>query len=148
MRRQHLLALVFLFPVPTIAAQTDSVPPRVWVDAFTVATGLSPNEFFYIGDDDYDSWTATRGPMIYAHALWSKPAGRYGLHMIPTAKDWTIIFSANFNNWGSFSYDEKQDVLRFPATPRPADFEERLEYRFENLSEFSTDTRALMSPSR
>ena len=35
MRRQHLLALVFLCPVPTIAAQTDSVPPRVWVDAFT-----------------------------------------------------------------------------------------------------------------
>ena len=65
------------------------------------------------------------------------PAGTYGLHTIPTAKDWTIILSANYNNWGSFSYDEKQDVLRFQATPRPADFEERLEYRFENLGEDS-----------
>jgi len=63
------------------------------------------------------------------------PAGTYGLHTIPTAGDWTIILSANSNNWGSFSYDEKQDVLRFKATPRPADFEERLEYRFENVGE-------------
>ena len=63
------------------------------------------------------------------------PAGTYGLHTIPTAGDWTIILSANSNNWGSFSYDEKQDVLRFKATPRPADFEERLEYRFENPTE-------------
>jgi tetratricopeptide (TPR) repeat protein len=65
------------------------------------------------------------------------PPGTYGLHTIPTANDWTIILSANFNNWGSFSYDEKQDVLRFKATPRPAGFEERLEYRFENLSDTS-----------
>jgi len=65
------------------------------------------------------------------------PAGTYGLHTIPTDKDWTIILSANSNNWGSFSYDEKQDVLRFPATPRPADFEERLEYTFENVGENS-----------
>lgn len=65
------------------------------------------------------------------------PAGTYGLHTIPTEKDWTIILSANFNNWGSFSYDEKQDVLRFSTTPRPAPFEERLEYRFENVTETS-----------
>jgi tetratricopeptide (TPR) repeat protein len=67
------------------------------------------------------------------------PAGTYGLHTIPTASDWTIILSANSNNWGSFSYDEKQDVVRFKATPRPADFEERLEYRFENLSDTSAN---------
>src|SRR5215475_3352956 len=67
------------------------------------------------------------------------PAGTYGLHTIPTAGDWTMILSANSNNWGSFSYDEKQDVLRFKATPRPADFEERLEYRFENLSDTSAN---------
>jgi tetratricopeptide (TPR) repeat protein len=62
-------------------------------------------------------------------------AGTYGLHMIPTEKDWTVIFSAVSTNWGSFSYDAKEDVLRLAATPRPADFEERLEYRFENLKD-------------
>jgi len=65
------------------------------------------------------------------------PAATYGLHMIPTDKDWTVILSANFNNWGSFSYDQKQDVLRFTTTPRAAPFEERLQYRFEDLSETS-----------
>src|SRR5512142_1029117 len=29
------------------------------------------------------------------------PAGTYGLHTIPTAKDWTIILSADYSNWGS-----------------------------------------------
>lgn len=65
------------------------------------------------------------------------PAGTYGLHTIPSEKDWTIIFSANAGNWGSFSYDEKQDVLRFKVTSRPAPFEERLEYRFEDVTENS-----------
>ncbi|HWZ84841.1 MAG TPA: DUF2911 domain-containing protein [Thermoanaerobaculia bacterium] len=65
------------------------------------------------------------------------PAGTYGLHMIPTDKDWTIILSANFSNWGSFSYDQKQDVVRFTTTPRAAPFEERLEYRFDSPAENS-----------
>ena len=65
------------------------------------------------------------------------PAGTYGLHMVPTKADWTIILSANFSNWGSFSYEVKDDVLRFRVSPRPAEFEERLDYRFENVSENS-----------
>src|SRR5690349_24176948 len=30
--------------------------------------------------------------------------GTYGLHMIPTAESWTIIFSNNATSWGSFTY--------------------------------------------
>ena len=67
------------------------------------------------------------------------PAGRYGLHMLPTETAFTIIFSKNSTSWGSFSYDEKEDVVRFSATPKPADFEERLEYRFENPTDNSVD---------
>lgn len=29
-------------------------------------------------------------------------AGTYGLHMIPTKEEWTIIFSSNTTSWGSF----------------------------------------------
>ena len=44
------------------------------------------------------------------------PAGTYGLHMIPTDKgDWTIILSSVSSAWGSFSYDEKEDVVRVPV---------------------------------
>ena len=59
-------------------------------------------------------------------------AGTYGLHMIPTEKDWTVIFTNMHTAWGSFSYDQKEDAVRFTVTPKPADFEERLEYRFED----------------
>src|SRR4029453_2141254 len=46
---------------------------------------------------------------IAGHAL---AAGAYGLHTIPTAGDWTLILSNNSSNWGSFSYEEKDDALR------------------------------------
>ena len=64
------------------------------------------------------------------------PAGTYGLHMIPTAKDWTIAFSKMAAAWGSFTYDQKEDALRVTVTPRTnATSEERLSYRFDDPSE-------------
>jgi hypothetical protein len=66
-------------------------------------------------------------------------AGTYGLHMIPTEKDWTIALSTVASAWGSFSYDPKEDAVRLAATPKPAPFEESLEYRFENPTATSTD---------
>jgi DUF2911 family protein len=67
------------------------------------------------------------------------PAGTYGLHMIPTAKDWTIAFSKMSAAWGSFTYDQKEDALRVTVTPRSnAASEERLSYRFDDPSETKT----------
>jgi hypothetical protein len=63
-------------------------------------------------------------------------AGTYGLHMIPTAKDWTIAFSTATTAWGSFTYDPKEDALRVTVTPRAtAASEERLSYRFDDPSD-------------
>jgi hypothetical protein len=62
-------------------------------------------------------------------------AGRYGLHMIPTTGDWTVILSRQANAWGSFSYDPKEDALRFPATPTPGEMHERLAYTLDDPSE-------------
>src|SRR6202140_4047258 len=61
------------------------------------------------------------------------PAGTYGLHMIPNADQWTIIFSKNSTSWGSFSYDEKEDALRVDVKPLPAEFREALTYTFEDI---------------
>jgi hypothetical protein len=63
------------------------------------------------------------------------PAGKYGLHMIPSEKEWIIIFSKVNTGWGSYGYDEKDDALRISVLPLEAPFEERLSYRFDNLSE-------------
>lgn len=58
-------------------------------------------------------------------------AGTYGLHMIPTAGDWTVIFSKQAGAWGSFSYDEKEDAARVTAKPESAPHQERLGYSFD-----------------
>jgi TolA-binding protein len=67
------------------------------------------------------------------------PAGVYGLHMIPSESNWTVIISNNSWSWGSFSYNEKEDALRLNVTPVPAGHQEWLSYSFENLSSNSTD---------
>jgi tetratricopeptide (TPR) repeat protein len=66
------------------------------------------------------------------------PAGTYGLHMIPAADQWTVIFSKNSTSWGSFSYDEKEDALRVTVKPQTGDFEEALAYTFDDLKPDST----------
>jgi predicted negative regulator of RcsB-dependent stress response len=68
-------------------------------------------------------------------------AGTYGLHALPTAKDWTIMFSNMSVAWGSFTYDQKEDALRVSVTPRATTAnEERLLYRFDD----PTDTKATL----
>jgi len=63
------------------------------------------------------------------------PAGRYGLHMIPTRSRWTVILSREANAWGSFSYDSTEDLLRVKTTARRGDFHERLVYTLDDPGE-------------
>jgi hypothetical protein len=35
-------------------------------------------------------------------------AGRYGLHMLAGANEFTVIFSKNSTSWGSFTYNEAE----------------------------------------
>jgi hypothetical protein len=72
---------------------------------------------------------------VEGHAL---PAGTYGLHMIPGADQWTVIFSKNSTSWGSFSYDDKEDALRVTTKPQTGEFEEALVYTFEDVKPDST----------
>lgn len=59
-------------------------------------------------------------------------SGTYALFLAPS-KDgaWTWIFSSNSTSWGSFSYDQKEDVLRVDVTPTDAPFTEYLMYGFD-----------------
>jgi tetratricopeptide (TPR) repeat protein len=59
--------------------------------------------------------------------------GTYGLHMIPNADEWTIIFSKNATSWGSFTYDQAEDALRVTVKPTAADLHNALTYDFEQL---------------
>lgn len=60
------------------------------------------------------------------------PAGAYGLHVIPTKGDWTVILNKESTAWGSFFYDQAKDAVRFTARPQPGDFQEYLAYTFES----------------
>jgi tetratricopeptide (TPR) repeat protein len=59
--------------------------------------------------------------------------GVYGVHMIPAADSWTIIFSKNFTSWGSFSYDQAEDALRVTVKPQAGEFHEALTYDFDEV---------------
>lgn len=44
-------------------------------------------------------------------------AGTYALYMVMGAEKVTLIFSSNAESWGSFSYDEKEVVLKVDVSP-------------------------------
>jgi hypothetical protein len=62
------------------------------------------------------------------------PAGKYSIHMIPSEKDWTVMFNKNSEGWGSYDYDEAEDALRLTVTPVEAPFEEWMRFGFDDLA--------------
>jgi len=62
------------------------------------------------------------------------PAGKYGIHMIPSEKDWVVIFSKNSSGWGSYAYNQEEDALRVTVAPVKAPHQEWLMYGFEDLA--------------
>jgi len=45
------------------------------------------------------------------------PAGTYELFTIPGPQEWTVIIHKNVSEWGAYSYDQKDDVVRVIAKP-------------------------------
>jgi len=41
------------------------------------------------------------------------PTGTYGLFTIPNKGEWTVILNKNSKQWGAYTYNEADDVLRF-----------------------------------
>ena len=60
--------------------------------------------------------------------------GVYGLHMLPTENEWTIIFSKAANSWGSFTYNQSEDALRVSVKPQPGEMREALGYDFDEVT--------------
>jgi Protein of unknown function (DUF2911) len=66
------------------------------------------------------------------------PAGKYGFFVAYDPNECTLIFSKNFSSWGSFYYDDKEDVLRVKVKPVSTDKSvEWLKYEFTNETENS-----------
>jgi hypothetical protein len=87
------------------------------------------------GANEATQFVVTDDVMINGQPL---KAGTYSLHTIPGRDEWTIIFNSDAGQWGSFSYDDKKDVLRVKAKPEMAtDNQEWLMYSFDPVSENS-----------
>ncbi|MEO8146570.1 MAG: DUF2911 domain-containing protein [Bacteroidia bacterium] len=98
----------------------------------TVWGALVPyNEVWRAGANENTTITFTTNVRVEGKQL---SAGTYGLHMIPSATDWTIIFSKNSTSWGSFFYDKNEDALRVDVKPvSVTDNQEWLNYQFADL---------------
>lgn len=92
------------------------------------------------GANEATTFTTNQPLLVEGKTL---PAGTYSLFIIPTEKQWTVIFNKTAKQWGAFKYDQQQDALRVTATPRKATIpQEQLAYqvtpqglvlRWENL---------------
>jgi tetratricopeptide (TPR) repeat protein len=108
---------------------------RPGVNGRTIWGGLVPwGEVWRAGANENTTISFSSPVTIQGHTL---AAGTYGLHMIPTQKEWTVAFSNMASAWGSFSYDPKEDAARITVRPEPSQTEERLSYTFEDPTEKS-----------
>ena len=63
------------------------------------------------------------------------PTGVYALFAIPGPTRWTLILSRKAQQWGAYSYDAKDDLLRFEVSPESIPYEEWLDYRIRLTGE-------------
>src|SRR5215213_4756533 len=85
------------------------------------------------GANEATTFTTTDDVLVNGQPL---KAGTYSLHTIPGPTEWTIIFNGDPGQWGSFTYDEKKDVLRVKAKPETtADVQEWLAFQIDPVGE-------------
>jgi len=152
-----ILTLFYLFSISASAQQNLTLP-----DASQHATVIQQIGFAEIKIDYHRPGVKDRqvwGALVPYNQVWraganqnttisfsrdviidgrNVPAGIYGLHMIPTEKEWTIILSRDYRAWGSFFYTEGNDLMRFTTTPEPYEFQEWLIYSFDEVTPNST----------
>ncbi len=81
----------------------------------TVFGGLVPyGEIWRTGANTATKLTFSTDVKLNGTAI---PAGTYELFTIPGKTEWMIIIHKNMSQWGSYAYDQKNDVARFKVTP-------------------------------
>jgi hypothetical protein len=109
-----------------------------------VPYGLSNQNFLKSTEQNPSPWRAGANEtttISFSHdvEIEGKPlkAGTYGFLLIPGQEDWTVVFSSNTMEWGSYSYVPSEDVLRVNVKSVPAEFNEWLTYEFTDRQQNS-----------
>ena len=159
--RNHLwwgiALLIFLFSFSSIAQQGITLPRASQHATVFQKIGIAEITIDYHrpGVKERDIW----GALVPYNQVWraganenttitfshpvkinekNVPAGTYGLHMIPTENEWTIILNKDFRAWGSYFYNEENDQLRFTVNSVTSNHQEWLTYSFSDVSPNST----------
>lgn len=66
-------------------------------------------------------------------------AGTYGIHSIPNANEWEIIFSKDTQVDAGSTFDPKKEVLRIKVKPEEHHFMERMTFLFTDATENSVN---------
>jgi hypothetical protein len=70
-------------------------------------------------------------------------AGTYGIHSVPNANEWEIIFSKDTPVDGSSTFDPKKEILRIKTKPEVHHFMERMTFLFTDATENSVNVSIL-----
>jgi len=70
-------------------------------------------------------------------------AGTYGIHTIPSEKEWEFIFSKDTKIDGSSNFDKEKEVLRVKAKPEEHHFMERMTFLFADVTDNSASVNLL-----
>lgn len=108
---------------------------KIWGEGNLVPYGMTNLGFGTCGDNcpwrgganENTTFSVSHDVKIEGRPL---QAGTYGLHFIPGAEEWTVIFSHNSTSWGSFFYDESEDALRVKVKAEPSSYTHWLTYEF------------------
>jgi tetratricopeptide (TPR) repeat protein len=150
--KKHVFLLIFIIAAVSLQAQNITLPEasqkaqvmqRIGLTDITIdyhsplvkgrpvwGTLVPYNEVWRAGANENTVITFSTDVMVEGEPL---KAGAYGLHMIPTEKNWTVIFSKNATSWGSFFYDKSEDALRIVVNPVQTTMQDWLSYSFADV---------------
>ncbi|MCB9898018.1 MAG: DUF2911 domain-containing protein [Planctomycetes bacterium] len=104
---------------------------NVWKDEGARGRPLVPADgsAWRAGANEATTFEASSDVLVEGKPL---AAGRYSLFMIPGDEHWTVVFNSVADQWGAYSYDQEQDVLRVEVAPQEAPHVEWLTYTFDD----------------
>ncbi|HVW94440.1 MAG TPA: DUF2911 domain-containing protein [Mucilaginibacter sp.] len=116
----------------TITYSRPSVKDRL------IFGGINPyGQVWRTGANAATTISFTENVVVEGHSV---PAGTYALFTIPERDVWTIILNKTAKQWGAYSYDQSQDLLRFKVKPiYRAEKRESFTIQFADVNTHSAD---------
>lgn len=96
-------------------SQVSVIYQRPNMKGRTIFGGLVPyDQIWRTGANNATNITFQDEVKIQGETL---PAGTYALFTLPGKDEWTIIFNTNAKQWGAYTYNKEDDILRIKVKP-------------------------------